>query len=307
LEDQAPLAAWRVSDLERRLRSDGTLPAASPLRLALLSQSYPGIATFAERARAALRLNGGKTVDEDAGNFLEIQTPEPTITAFRPQDVAQSIAAFAPQVIVIGVDSDFTTFYLRMIEDAWPAGAARAQYVVTSMNQQLGLLAPIVGEDDALAGRISGTQPFLDPDVANNLSSFEARFLRRYQQEADNTQVGYDAFYAAAYALVTADSQQRFDGSAIAAGLQRLTAGPAVDVTPSAAQIAIAYLLGQGSIELVGTSSRFDWSGASREITSDVGMWCLTRAKGGALAIETGVGPRWAHTTDQVSGAYNCP
>lgn len=304
LEQQAALAAWRVSDIEQRLRSERGLPEDAPLKVALLTQEYPGITAYGEQLRALLSFNG-RGASQNAGNFLELKAPDPRRETVDQLQIARRITDFAPDIIAVGVDTDFTTYYLRMIEEGW-SGQYRPWYVTTFMNQELALLEPLVGNDDDLRRRISGTALLADADVTANMSSFGERFAARYLHAPDNVQFGYDGFYAAAYALVRADQQRRFDGPTLAQAFGQLLDGPRVDVGPSAIASGVSYLLSGSSIDLVGASSGLDWNVDQREVSSDVGLWCLQRSAEGALVLEPDAGPRWHATEGTVTGAYAC-
>jgi hypothetical protein len=143
-------------------------------------------------------------------------------------------------------------------------------------------------------------------DVTTSLSSFSERFGARYGEAPDNVQVGYDGFYAAAYALVVADQQRRFDGPTLAEGLHRLLEGPRVEVGPSAIATGISYLLGGRSFDLVGASSGLDWNVEQRQLSSDVGLWCLRRSADGALLMVPDAGPRWHAAGQTITGTYAC-
>jgi ABC-type branched-subunit amino acid transport system substrate-binding protein len=306
LEQQAALMAWRVSDLEQRLRRERPLANDASVRVAQFTQDSPSIVAFAERTRSSLAFNAGKSAQQNGADFVEIQTPEPATAPVNQLQIAARIAAFQPDIIVVGVDSDFTTYYLQMIEDAWPEGSPRPSYILTSLNQELGLLAPIVGSNDDLRRRISGTGLYLDDDVRSNFRGFAERFRQKYGREPENTQMGYDAFYAAAYALVVADRDRGFGGSAVVRGFGSLAAGPAIGVGPDDTRTGVTYLLAERSIDLVGTATRLDWDLTSGELTDDMGLWCLTRASDGGLVLEPNAGPRWQASSGQVAGSYGC-
>jgi hypothetical protein len=84
-------------------------------------------------------------------------------------------------------------------------------------------------------------------------------------------------------------------------------AGPAMPVGPSAIPGALAYLVEQREINLSGASSLLDWEPTSGGVSSDVGLWCLSRRSDGELLLATNALPRWSHATGQISGSYACP
>ncbi|MEO8179032.1 MAG: ABC transporter substrate-binding protein [Deltaproteobacteria bacterium] len=307
LEQQAPLAAWRVSDLERAIRRERIPSADARVRVAQLGQQYPGITAFSESARSLLAFNGGKTAAQNVGDFLEIQSPDPTVEAVDHLQIALRIVAFQPDIILVAIDTDFTTYYLPMIENAWPEASPRPFYVATILNEDSALFAPVVGNDDELRRRISGTGLFVDAEVARNASAFAERFQEKYERPPPaNVEFGYDAFYAAAYAAVLADRDRRFGGAALVEGFVNLRAGLSVEVSPTALKLGVGYLLSDQDIDLIGTSSRLDWDLTSHQISNDVALWCLSRGAGGSLTLERDAGPRWQSTSGQITGAYGC-
>jgi len=304
LEEQASMVAWRVSDLEERLRRERGLDPSAVLRVALLTQESPGITAFRERARLQLVFNGGSASD-NADNFFELPTPGSAREPVDRLQIAQRVAQFQPDIIIVGVASDFTTYYLPMIEDAWTSNN-RPYYVATSMNEELGLLEPIVGSNDDLRRRISGTALFAEPRVTANAEAFATRYSSRYGRAAENVQFGYDGLYASAYALVAAESAGRFDGGAMALGLGSLSGSQPIDVGPAAIESGTAYMRSGQSIDLVGSSTALGWHRTLHEVRSDVGLWCLARAANGDLTLRRDAGVRWQTGTGFVVGAFTC-
>jgi len=176
--------------------------------------------------------------------------------------------------------------------------------VTTSLTQELNQLASIVGGDDELRRRISGTGLFLDDRVRRNLVGFQTRYGSRYGSDPGRTQAAYDAWYAAALAIYSADAQGRLDGASIAAHFSRLVTGAATDVDPLALGSARIYLSAQESIDLVGASSALDWDTITQRVSAEVGLWCLRRDANGELQLgAAGLRSTPAGTT----GSYDCP
>lgn len=296
LVDQAPLAAWRAAELAQAANP----PSADGVRTILhLSQSYPGIDEFVAEVRRRLEL---------AGNFhqLEVQTPDPREQRVVQLSVAQAVIEARPQVIVVGMDSDFTSYYLREIERGWPDAVARPMYVLSYMNQELGSLRESVADDDDLRARISGTGWALDSRVNSNLGGLAQRFERRFQQPLDQAQFGYDAFYTAAYALAWADARAQLDGAGVARALEHSSSGASIDLGPAQLGEALARLLGGDDLDLTGTTSRLDWEPGTHATRSDVGLWCLGREPDGELSLVSAGSPIWRAQSGEISGSYSC-
>ncbi|HTV18956.1 MAG TPA: hypothetical protein VMG12_09805 [Polyangiaceae bacterium] len=293
LFDQAELAVARAVEL-------APPDVASPPTLVTLSQEYPGIDTYvSEIVRRVQQQNGYRQVS--------VQSPDPRAQTVSQLDVAQAVVDARPEVIVVGMDSDFTTYYLPLIESRWPADAPRPAYVLSYMNQELGLLSGPVGSDDELRHRISGVGWWPGPEAAINRSRLEERFLARYREAVEQTQFGYDAFYAAAYALAWADARMPLDGAGAALGLEHLRQGPRVDAAPESIRSALVQLQSGDDVDLVGSSGALDWDAATHATASDVSLWCLVRDADGRLALRPSAGPIWNAMTGEISGAYACP
>jgi hypothetical protein len=297
---QAPLAAARVLELAAQT-SDG----AEPPRLVTLSQNYPGINEFAAEVDRLV----------DAGGSFEhfrIQTPNPHLQSFTQLDVIRSVIDARPDVVTVGMDSDFTTYYLRRIEADWPKEYPRPQYVLSYLNQELGLVAEVVGDgdgdgDDGLRRRISGVGWWPGSDVSHNLSGLEERFQARHRERVEQTQFGYDAWYAAAYGIAWADLRGAPDGPGAALGLEHLRQGPPVNVGPANVRAALVQLLSAGDIDLIGSSNRLDFQASTHATDSDVTVWCLVRSSDTSLGLLASAGPVWHADTGEVTGQYSCP
>jgi hypothetical protein len=304
-ETQAPLAAWRVHDLELRIRAERVLPSTSPLRVALISDDRAAFNDFSAAFRDLIRFNGNLGADANGANYLELRAPDPRTEAVNPLMLARRVVEFAPDIVVAAVDDNFSNYYLRIIEQLWRAPLPRPYYVATLLNQELGLLESIVGDDEDLRLRLSGTGLFEDAEVARNRQGFQARYRSRYAQDPGRTQTGYDAFYATALAIFASDLDGQLNGEHISGLFGQLMGGAATDVDPRALGSARAYLVAKEPIDLVGASSHLDWDPTTRQVRSDVGLWCITRQGGQGLQLKNDAGPRWAPSG--TTGTYDCP
>lgn len=305
LATQAPLAAWRVHDLELRLRAERALTDATALRVVLVSDDGAAFTDFVAAFRELLRFNGTLTADENGDNYLQLRAPDARRQTTYPLDLARLVVDFAPDIVVMAVDRNFSDYYLRLIEQEWRSPQPRPHYVATWLNQELGELEPIVGSDEELRLRLSGTGLFEDAAVARNRQGFEARYRSRYSQAPGRTQTGYDAFYATALAIFASDLDGQLDGEHISSLFSQLSRGAATDVDPQALDSARAYLVEREAIDLVGASSQLDWDPLTHQVRSDVGLWCLSRESNQALQLENDAGPRW--TPSGTTGTYDCP
>jgi hypothetical protein len=294
LIQQAALAAARVVELAP-VAADATAPAS----VVILSQHYPGIDEFATEVERLVQSRGH--------HLVHVQSPDPHEQSVSQLEVAQSVVDAEPRVIVVGMDTDFTTYYLSLIESRWPEGRERPAYVLSYMNQELGLLADVVGSDEDLRRRISGVGWWPTPDERLNLAALEERFMLRHGEPLEQTQFGYDAFYAAGYALAWTDPRLPLDGAGVARGLEHLRAGARVDVAPASIRRALVQLGSGEDIDIVGSSNGLDWHASTHATASDVTLWCLARNPDGSLALQASAGPIWRAATGEITGSYSCP
>lgn len=294
LSEQAPLAAARAREVLAGLTGAG----AEPGQVLILSQRYAGIDEHVARVEQELIAVGHVPV--------HVQTGDPRTEVVTQPEVTQAVISAHPPVIVVGMDSDFTTYYLRLIEAGWPGEVPRPHYVLSYLNQELGLLADIVGGDDELRRRISGTAWHADAAVTQTLRALEGRFVARHQQRLDQAQYGYDAFYAVAYALAWARPRVALDGSGISSGLSHLLSGSPVPLGPGAIRSALALLEAGRDIDLVGSTGRLDWDPHTQTPRGDVGLWCLGRNPDASLDI-TLAGPLWSASSGELTGSHLCP
>ncbi|MEY4549733.1 MAG: hypothetical protein RL685_5928 [Pseudomonadota bacterium] len=295
LSDQAPLVAARANELAAGLRD----ASAEPPTIVILSQQYPGIDELVARVEQQLIVAGQLPVS--------VQTRDPRSEVVTQPQIAEEVISALPRVIVVGMDSDFTTYYLPLIEGGWPSGVPRPHYVLSYLNQELGLLADIVGNNEELRRRISGTGWHGDAAVAQALEGLDGRFFTRYQQHLDQAHYGYDALYAVAYALAWAQPRFELDGSGVMSGLSHLLAGPQVPVGPRAIKSTLALLEAGQDVNLVGSSGGLDWEPLRHTTRSDVSVWCLARNADTALEILTNAGPLWSAGSEEITGSYLCP
>ena len=305
LELEAPMAAWRVSKLEEQIKSGPNPPAA--IKVAVLLS--PGRATeaFVNALTDTLQFNGKKAQD-NVTTFTIVRTEDPTTASVNHDKHASTIAAFAPDVVVVAMGPDFTTYYLRNIEGKWPAGKRRPHYVTTDLNFSLEPFAAAITSDD-VRRRISGTRPGFDANLQKNIDAFTARYLiaNDYKQP-DFAHSGYDAFYATALAVLASRVGAVVDGPHIAASFERLRGGAdLVDFRPENINYAVS-LLGQPTtkIDVRGLWSNLDWKLPSRDMDVDVSMYCLQLDADGNLFINPNAGPHLRISTGLVEGEYLC-
>jgi hypothetical protein len=304
---EAPMAAWRIADLETTIKSGPTPPAA--IKVAVLTEEPGrGPAAFIASLVAKLRFNG-KTVAENGANFTIVKAENPLKQSVNHVAHAETIATFAPDVLVVAMGADFPKHYVQLIESKWSVGKAKPYYVMTDLNYEVAPFVSVLGPgDEDLRKRISGTRPGFDPALQANIDAYTIRYKQAYNFLApDGNHSGYDAFYVSAFGIAGALIQPIFDGPRISAGIERLRGGTLVDFRPESIGLALA-LLGQPTAKLDarGLWSSLDWNLATRDLETDVSMYCFQRDTDGALVAKPDAGPRLTTSTGAVTGTFTC-
>lgn len=298
-----PLVQWRVAELESQIK------AATPgdIRVAVLADAASSPRQFAEEMAKTLVFNGVTAAQNGSTRFLVLKTPDPREDFLDYDGYGQQIADFAPHIVIAAVASDLPKYHVPRIEQKWPAGQPRPYYVVTQLSydatpyEQANL-------DDAVLARISGTHPFTSPELAANVQGFETRYRLEYKEPGNGNYGGYDAFYATALAIAANSGQPVLDAARISAGFSSLVSGDTYDLGPGGGlNIALESLAQGKSVDIRGLYTNLDWDLGTREVVSDMGMFCFARQGNGSIEIRNAPGVRWSAATGQVTGTYACP
>ena len=299
------MAAWRVSKLEEQILALPSPP--TEIRVAVLTTRGMSVDQFVTRFQSDVRFNAGKTALQNGDQRFRIfNTEDPRLTSVNHQKHINDITDFAPDVIVVAMGSDFTSYYLSGIEQAW-TGTRRPFYITTDLNYTHEPFKAVVKTDD-LRRRISGTRPGASPALDDNVLTFEASYKDANDYKLpDGSHSGYDAFYAVGMAMLAARAQPTLTEATISAGFTRLVSGTPYDFKP-ASIIPAALALGEATttINVRGTWSELDWSPITRDFDADVSMYCLIWDEFDALKIKRDAGVKLSRTTGIVEGTFSC-
>lgn len=304
LVQQAPMAAWRVGVLETQ-RKAGPNPPTS-FKVAVLMGSDPGPSAFVDKLTEVLRFNGKTTTQNGSAAFHVERTEDPRTVNIDQAAHAKAIVDFRPDVVVVATGEDFTSFYANLIEASWPVDTPRPHYIVTELNYDVSTFEAVLAADkEDLRRRISGTRSGYSAAREVNIDGFRRRFATRYgNKDASGAWSGYEAMYSLIYAIQAASIGGNLDGVHISAGFERLRAGPTVDIAPASIGTAFSFLAQPTqTIDLRGLWSDLGWNIVTRDLETDVGMYCFQR-EGGKLVIRPDAGPTLAGGV--VSGTYGC-
>jgi ABC-type branched-subunit amino acid transport system substrate-binding protein len=309
----ARLAAWRVSDLEAKIKAVD----ASPIRVALVFDDVVVGKAFAAELQARLTFNGTNAEANRVANAFKVISLEDPRSGPAPHDLyAEQIAAFAPHVVVAGSGPGFSQYVLKAIEDKLAPAAPRPAYVVTQMSFELAQFQVLLDANDGLRTRISGTFPRVTPERAANIAKFESEYRREYKSAADGTYSGYEAFYSMAFAIAAAIPKNHplapFDGTFIGSGFGNLTSGQTVDFRADNIKTGLGFISGGGSranpgspIDVRGLTTELAWK-ATGELDAEMGMFCFGRGASNELVLRHDPNVVYSPATDQVTGTYTC-
>ncbi len=301
--NEAPLTAWRVADLETKIRNEtGT---TAPLKVAVLAEgSAPAIA-FTQALAPVLKWNNDKSITENGSDFFILTTGNPLKEAIPHGKHADDILAFGPDILVVAMGSDFPKHFLTYLESKWPANK-KPHYILTQLSYEVAPYADFLAANDELRERFSGTHPLVTPELRANIESYTVRYRMQNNNKApDSNYSGYEAFYSLAFAITSAGAKGIVDGPTISAGFESLVSGTTIDLGPQTLNTAMALLSSRATVDLRGLWSNLDWNTQTRENIGDAAMFCFTK-QGGALALKDDAGPHYIGKTKTVTGSYAC-
>jgi hypothetical protein len=301
ITSDVPLVRWHIGQIE-------TAKAAA-IKVAVLSEDFGPQSRFYTELASTLTFNG-KSAAANGPTFFQSEIAPDSRFQFPAYDaIAQRIATFEPDVVVVAMASDFPRSYLPLIEEKWPAGKPRPRYVLTQISYDAPIFdaqLPATAAGDDLRKRIAGTHPYTTPERAANIARYEIAYRKEWKEPGSGSFSGYEAFYATALSIATASGKPALDAAVFDAGFAKLVSGTTFDVSDVGTFTNTLGLLGQGgSFDVRGLYTDLDWD-ASREVPSDMGMFCFERPAGGELTLHD-IDVRWSAATGQITGTFACP
>ena len=146
------------------------------------------------------------------------------------------------------------------------------------------------------------------PGTNNALfQAFSLKYQGKYGSPANvfGMAGSYDSIYLLAYSIATLGAKT-VDGTGMAAGLDKMVGGAAIDVGTANMQNAITTLEGGAAIDINGASGPLDFDTTQHEAPSDIDVWCV--------ALDGSNNPQFADSTrsydsktGSMVGTYQCP
>jgi serine/threonine protein kinase/ABC-type branched-subunit amino acid transport system substrate-binding protein len=269
-----------------------------PKRVALIAKGDTYGATIRDVVLRVLSWDNATAAQHQAaGRFLVRDHPSGDEAPFDPAPVADSLAAFRPDVVVaVG-----TWEVLRVIEEL-ERRAVRPHYVLSDGAAIWELLNVV--QSEGLRKRIRGTQPRV---LGPTFDAFRLRHVAAYPGSKAGTgaAAAYDATYALFYAM--AASEPPLTGRRIAMGLRRLIPpGEPIAVEPASIHRALQILEQGGRFDLQGATGALDFDPLTGDVHHDLDVFCIGADAEGKPAF-TRSGRYFSASTRELLGTFNAP
>jgi hypothetical protein len=303
VDSAVPIARFISDVLEPQVRAEAGGIGARPMKVAAV-WSMGANHDLVDGLFDALHFNGQSALANGA-SFRQIVLDRSGSQA--AEDVARELAAFAPQVIVVGTELFFEGGALNRVEATWNGALGPRPIYLTESS-----LSPVT---EAFAGRDPGKRHRFF--AVSNVSSTptNAKLVLRYNlafpgepvARTEAPQPSYDAFYMLAYATY-ALGDGAVTGPALARALERLLPpGPKIDVGPAGIFAAFDALRAGDRIDLNGALGALDFDTTKGEAPVDYGIVCLGVDDHGHAAPAVDSGLVYDATAKRLVGAMRCP
>lgn len=297
-----PKAAVVETMIEPMLKARGVLRGTDALRLAIVRSNNASGVSHADKLLSLLHWNG-KNAAENGDLVQQFVVPDELERKDKPDalnPMADAVAQFAPHVVIAaGTDQGP---YLA-IERRWSLRTRHRPTYVTS--GQLGDpdLEKLVSERPDALRRLFSINTTIPPAYTKFLMHHNEIFTEEKLDAFNSTSAPYDAFYAAAYAIV-ALGDAPITGKALARSVRRLVPpGESIDVGPAGIYKAVKLLHDGKNIDLVGAQTSLDFDPETGDPTADFTVRCIDPRK--RTTIESGF--VFSAKSGTLEGTFKCP
>lgn len=285
-----------VPQIEQAVRTELGLMPADRVKLAILHKGDAYGSGLGRAVEQGLTLNGVPALDpSNTGSYLRFDYGDPDNPAAGPvryTEAVQQAIGLAPHVLLILGTGESVIEVLGPIEAGWTEAAYRARHVLSDGGTIPQLWETVVGTDDALRRRITGTIPGTsNPRFLAFRGEFNTQFNDGTSPDVIGAAGAYDATYLLAYSA-TALGATPISGPALAEGLSKMVPpGQPVDVGTAAINSTLTLLAGGGAIDFNGASGPLDFDVSTGEAPSDIQIWCMPPGPGNAAqsAVASGL------------------
>ena len=269
-----PKAAAVEAMLEPLLRGRGVVGATETMRIAIVRVDNASGISHADKLLSALRWNG-KSAAENGDHVRQFVVPDELARKGGVEalyGMADAVAAFAPHV-VIEAGADQGPFLA--IERRWPARSKVRPSYLTSGQLGNAYLEKLVNERPDALRRLFSINTTIPPALTKFIMHHNEIFTEEKVDAFSSTSAPYDAFYAAAYAMI-ALGDEPITGKALARSIRRLVPpGEPIEVGQAGIYTATQMLRQGKSIDLGGTQTSLDFDPETGDPTADFSVRCI--------------------------------
>jgi hypothetical protein len=277
-----PKAAIVEEMLEPMLQKRGVLPAGEAMRIAIVRVDNASGISHADKLLSQLRWNG-KTAAENADLVHQFVVPDQMARKGGVEalyTMADAVAAFAPHV-VIEAGADQAPFLA--IERRWPAKSKFRPSYLTSGQPGDPDLEKLVSERPDALRRLFSFNTTIPTALTKFIMHHNEIFTGEKIDQFNATSAPYDAFYAAAYAII-ALGDEPITGKALARSIQRIVPpGETIEVGPSGIYGATTALRQGKNIDLAGSQTSLDFNPETGDPTADFTVRCIDPKRQGTM------------------------
>lgn len=273
-EQRAPLMIRQINELETRIKAD----RAGDVKLSIVTRGDAlGIGTRVSLNQ--LKLNG-RSLSDQFGRTVLVDEYDPT--KMDQLAIVDKHIAFIPDIVVLAGTAEAITTVMKPLEERWPAGTQRPEYVLIDSVKVPDLIALATNNDD-LRHRARGTGIVPAPESQPVYELFKQQYQVAFQSGNPNISgmgPSYDAAYAIAYAIA-AIGDAPVSGPAIADALSRISGGE-TDIEVGSPDLTEAFsLLSEGNrIDAIGTFGPLKWDERGAVVGGTLEMWCIGASGG---------------------------
>jgi hypothetical protein len=315
--DFAPAYAKLLTMLEARVRTERSIAAADPIKVALVTTDELFDSELQTFVFPRLRFNGDKTVAENGDNYRGID-----LASDKSEDLEQAradILAFGPDIVISTAGDAMVEKggLIELLELSWSNGGPpnRPYFILSPYNAgniaNVGLVINSITRDvdpetdQRYLGVSAAAAP--DPTLQN---AYASRLRTKFSDAITDTGNYYDSVYFLAYAM--AGAQGALTGPHLADSMPRLLSGKIYDTGPDDIPAIYSRLSDPTrTLELDGTLGAPDFDPATGVRPAMPSVFCFKYSTSGTPL--TGVPPdeyldvlRYDPNTDTFTGTYPC-
>jgi ABC-type branched-subunit amino acid transport system substrate-binding protein len=309
---QAAAQAKLFPKIEAAARARYSIPAATPIKVAIIHANDPGAANLADALQAEIRFNGMSAAEQFGTNYMRVDYGEPG-----EPDLSQvnEAVAFGAHITFLFGHNEAVDPVLTTIEAQWKEPSHRSYFVLPDAGEVPDLWNKVITTED-LRTRIIGTVPGTNNSWAPYATFRVSWFASEYNVSGSPDNLGvagaYDIMYMLAYSAVAVKSDPMTGANLVKYGLNSMapimghSAPPEVIVGPTASTSTFTKMTARAQINFQGASGPLDFDIKTGEALSDIQLWCVPpNHAGGPFALPAiNSGVYYDSTTGKINGSF---